>query len=49
MMLVVLPSSAAWAAGGTFISRLITGDGARRAVSVVLALVLAASVVELWI
>ena len=49
MMLVVLPTAAAWAAGGTFISRLITGDRARRALSVALAVLLVATVVDLWL
>lgn len=49
MMLVVLPTAAAWAAGGTFISRLLTNDGARRALGVGLAVVLVASVADLWI
>jgi threonine/homoserine/homoserine lactone efflux protein len=49
MMLVVLPTAAAWAAGGTFISRLITSSRARRALSVALAVLLAASVADLWI
>jgi threonine/homoserine/homoserine lactone efflux protein len=49
MMVVVLPTAAAWAAGGTFISRLITGERSRRALSVGLGLVLAASVASLWV
>ena len=49
MMLVMLPTAAAWAAGGAFISRLITSSRARRALSVALAVLLAASVADLWI
>ncbi|HXM58946.1 MAG TPA: LysE family translocator [Candidatus Dormibacteraeota bacterium] len=49
MMVVVLPTAAAWAAGGTAIGRLLAGDRARRALSVGMAAVLAASVVDLWI
>jgi threonine/homoserine/homoserine lactone efflux protein len=49
MMLVVLPTAAAWATAGTVIGRLVTGDRAHRALSVGLAAVLAASVVQLWI
>jgi threonine/homoserine/homoserine lactone efflux protein len=49
MMLVVLPSAAAWAAGGSVISRFITSDRAHRALSVGLAALLAGSVVHLWI
>lgn len=45
MMLVVLPTAAAWATAGT----VITSDRGRRALSVGLALLLAASVVHLWI
>jgi len=49
MMVVVLPTAAAWAAGGTFISRVITSEQARRGLGVGLAVLLAASVVDLWI
>jgi len=49
MMLVVLPTAAAWAAGGTLIGRLVTGDRSRRALGAGLAVLLAASVVSLWI
>ena len=49
MMLVVLPTAAAWAAGGTFISRIVTSVRARRALSVGLAVLLAATVADLWI
>jgi threonine/homoserine/homoserine lactone efflux protein len=49
MMLIVFPTAAAWAAGGTFISRVITNDRARRALSFGLAVVVAAMVVDLWI
>ncbi|HYW22971.1 MAG TPA: LysE family translocator [Terriglobales bacterium] len=49
MMLVVVPTAAAWAAGGTFITRVVTGDRARRVLSVGLGALLAVSVVSLWI
>jgi threonine/homoserine/homoserine lactone efflux protein len=49
MMLVVLPTAAGWAAGGTLINRLISSDRARRGLSVGLAVLLAATVVDLWI
>jgi threonine/homoserine/homoserine lactone efflux protein len=49
MMLVVLPTAAAWAAGGTVISGLIASPRAHRALSVGLAALLAASVIYLWI
>jgi threonine/homoserine/homoserine lactone efflux protein len=49
MMLVVVPTAAAWAAGGTFITRLVRGDRSRRALSIGLGALLAVSVVSLWI
>jgi threonine/homoserine/homoserine lactone efflux protein len=49
MMVVVIPSAVLWAAGGTLISRFLSGDRTRRAVSVVLALLLVASVAQLWV
>ena len=49
MMLVVIPAASAWAAGGSLISRMMTGDRAHRALSIGLALLLAASVLPLWI
>jgi threonine/homoserine/homoserine lactone efflux protein len=49
MMLVVIPAASAWAAGGSLISRLTTSDRAHRALSIGLALLLAASVLQLWI
>jgi threonine/homoserine/homoserine lactone efflux protein len=49
MMLVVLPTAAAWAAGGTAISRFVAGARARRALSAGMAAVLVASVVDLWL
>ena len=49
MMVVVIPSAAAWAAGGHVISRLMTNERAHRPLSVGLALLLAASVVQLWV
>jgi threonine/homoserine/homoserine lactone efflux protein len=49
MMLVVLPTAAAWAAGGTVIGRLLTSDRARHTLSLGLAALLAASVAYLWI
>jgi threonine/homoserine/homoserine lactone efflux protein len=48
-MIVILPSATTWAAAGTVISRLVTGDRAIRALSAVLATVLVASVVDLWV
>lgn len=49
VMLVVLPTAAPWATAGTVIGSVITSDRGHRALSVGLALVLAASVVHLWI
>jgi threonine/homoserine/homoserine lactone efflux protein len=49
MMIVVLPTAAIWAVGGTVINRLVTSDRAHRVISVLLAVLLAASVVHLWI
>lgn len=49
MMLVVIPAASAWAAGGTLIRRLTTSVRAHRALSIGLALLLAASVVQLWV
>jgi threonine/homoserine/homoserine lactone efflux protein len=49
MMVVVLPTAAVWATAGTVIGRIVTGDRAHRALSAGLAVILAASVVHLWI
>jgi threonine/homoserine/homoserine lactone efflux protein len=49
MMVVVVPSAALWAAGGDALSRFIAGGRAHRVVSVALAVVLAATVVVVWI
>jgi len=49
MTLVVVPTAALWAAGGGALSRLLTGEQAPRAVSVALALLLAATVAFVWI
>jgi threonine/homoserine/homoserine lactone efflux protein len=49
MMLVVVPSSAAWAGGGAVINRLTEHERTLRALNLFLALILAASVVHLWL
>jgi threonine/homoserine/homoserine lactone efflux protein len=49
MILIVLPTAAAWAAGGGVLSRFMAGERARRIVSLVLAVVLAATVIYVWI
>jgi threonine/homoserine/homoserine lactone efflux protein len=45
---VILGTAAAWAAGGAALNRLVDGGPAQRAVSLALALVLAASVALIW-
>jgi threonine/homoserine/homoserine lactone efflux protein len=49
MTIVVVPTAALWAGAGGALSRWITGDRTRRAVSLTLALLLAATVVYVWI
>jgi len=49
MMLVILPTAAAWAAGGAAIARFLALERTRRIVGLVLAALLAASVVLVWI
>ena len=49
LMVVVVGSSSIWAAGGAALGRVVENDRARRAVSVVLAALLVASVVLIWI
>lgn len=49
MMLVIVPTAAVWAAGGTVIGRSLADPGRRRAVSLVLGGVLAATVVFVWV
>ena len=46
---VVLPSASVWAAGGHALSRFVSGPRTHRAVSVVLAAVLAAMVILIWL
>jgi threonine/homoserine/homoserine lactone efflux protein len=46
---VILPSAAVWAAGGAALSRVVETGRTQRAVSVALALLLAASVAFIWI
>jgi threonine/homoserine/homoserine lactone efflux protein len=45
---IVLGTAAVWAAGGAALNRLVAGGPAQRAVSLALALVLAASVALIW-
>ncbi|WP_163509126.1 LysE family translocator [Fodinicola acaciae] len=49
MMIVVLLAAAAWAAGGSVINRVVSNERAHRVISVILAVLLAASVVQLWL
>ena len=49
MMLVIVPSAAAWAAAGGAMSRLLDGDRTRRLVSLGLAATVALTVVLVWI
>jgi threonine/homoserine/homoserine lactone efflux protein len=49
MMVVILPTAAVWAAGGELIRPLLARERSRRLISLALALVLAASVVSVWV
>jgi threonine/homoserine/homoserine lactone efflux protein len=49
MMIVIVPSASVWAVGGDVLSRLIEGDRARQRVSLVLAAVVVATVVSVWL
>ena len=49
MILVIIPTASLWAAGGNAISALIQDDRVRRAINLTLALILAATVVSVWL
>jgi len=49
MMLVVIPTAALWAGGGGVLNRFIAGERVHRAVSLILAGLLAATVVYVWV
>ena len=49
MMIVVVPSSAIWAAGGSVLNRFVASDRAHRLVSIGLAAILALTVAYIWI
>jgi threonine/homoserine/homoserine lactone efflux protein len=49
MMAVIVPTAALWAAGGGAISRYLVGDGRQRIVSLVLAALLVATIVAVWV
>jgi threonine/homoserine/homoserine lactone efflux protein len=49
LVVIVVGSSSVWAAGGAALGRIVDDEGKRRVVSVVLAVLLVASVALLWI
>jgi threonine/homoserine/homoserine lactone efflux protein len=49
MIVVILPGSTLWAAGGTLINRFISNERTRRVFSIVLALMLVGTVVFIWL
>ena len=49
MMVVIVPVAGAWAAGGGAISRFLEGERTHRVVSAILAVLLAATVVSVWL
>ena len=49
MLLVILPTASLWAIGGDAMSRLISGERAGRALSLVLAGLVAATVLSVWL
>ena len=49
MMAVIILTASAWAAGGTALKRLISGERTRRVIGIILALTLAATVALIWI
>lgn len=49
MMLIVIPTAAIWAGAGGVLSRFIAGERANRLVSVALAVLLAATVIYVWV
>jgi threonine/homoserine/homoserine lactone efflux protein len=49
MMIVVLPTAAVWAAGGSLINRFVRSDRTHRLVSTALAILLVGSVAHLWL
>jgi hypothetical protein len=46
--IVILGTAAVWAAGGAALNRVVANGRAQRAVSIALALILAASVAFIW-
>jgi threonine/homoserine/homoserine lactone efflux protein len=49
MMIVILPCAAAWAVAGGAMSRLLSGERAGRAVSLILGGLVAVSVIAVWL
>jgi threonine/homoserine/homoserine lactone efflux protein len=49
MMAVIVPSAAVWAAGGGALGQLLSGERSRRAVSLILAALVVATVASVWI
>jgi threonine/homoserine/homoserine lactone efflux protein len=49
MILVIIPTASPWAAGGNAISALIQDNRVRRAINLTLALILAATVLSVWL
>lgn len=49
IVLVVMPSASVWAAGGHALGRFVSGPRAHRAVSLILALILAATITFIWL
>jgi len=49
IMVVVAPSASVWAVGGHALGRFVTGPRSHRAVSVILAVLLAGTIVLIWI
>ena len=49
MVAVILPTATLWAAAGGALNRLLTSDGRRRAVNLVLAALVAVTVVSVWL
>ena len=49
MAVVVALTAATWAGAGGMLGRLLTGDRSRRAVGFALALLLVATVVDVWL
>ena len=49
MMLVIVPTAAAWSVGGGALNRSVAGDGSGRAVSLGFAAAIAASVALVWL